>query len=512
MSKRYSPTRRELIVGSLLVGATFLGQRRTMAQGLPLHCVPPLPTGAPTMFAPNTADVLRVRKSIFDLDPTELSRLQAAYSALRALHQQKPDDPRGWLHQGIMHCWYCSGAVDAINGQEIHGGWWFLPWHRAYLYFHEKILGELIGDPSFALPYWDWDTPGRNRIADAYLSPADPSNPLYDSTRVATAQDRLPDFLVGKKVMQTILSESVFDGFGGAGEGASGQMGGVEGAPHGGVHLWVTDPVNIDSNNPQLNMGVLGTAAFDPLFYAHHANIDRLWDVWRGQPTSSGNPPDKVWHDQQFYVYDQKSRWTAIAVAQVLQDEPTLRYTYQPPKAPIEVAALTLLRKSVATVPFLSEISGPSIIELSKTAESKPLTPDPTTVQIELPAATRSKLLALIVPSTPGRLVLRIDQIEVPADRGALINVYINRPDATAETGSADPAFVGSIVLVPATARGGHAHRSVIRNFAFDVTQQLAASLPNVGNLSVTLVPFQGRGAKPAEVMVRYRRIYLQAQ
>ena len=30
---------------------------------------------------------------------------------------------------------------------------------RFYLYFHERILGKLIGDDTFALPFWNWTRP-----------------------------------------------------------------------------------------------------------------------------------------------------------------------------------------------------------------------------------------------------------------------------------------------------------------------------------------------------------------
>jgi len=30
-------------------------------------------------------------------------------------------------------------------------------------------------------------------------------------------------------------------------------------------------------------MGVIATAAFDPIFYSHHAMIDRLWYIWQIQ-------------------------------------------------------------------------------------------------------------------------------------------------------------------------------------------------------------------------------------
>jgi polyphenol oxidase len=131
---------------------------------VPQACVPPIPPGQPVSFTPATGGPVRVRKSAFELSAAEITRLKNAYAALRDLAKQKPDDPRNWFHQGQVHCWYCSGALDGLWGQEIHGGWWFLPWHRAYLFFHEQILGALIGDPTFALPYWDWDTPGRDRF------------------------------------------------------------------------------------------------------------------------------------------------------------------------------------------------------------------------------------------------------------------------------------------------------------------------------------------------------------
>jgi hypothetical protein len=117
--------RRRLLEGSF-AGAAAMIQARAFGQGVPLDCLPPLPSGAPVSFVPPAGQVMRVRKSAFELDDSEQARLRNAYAALRKLSRDKPDDPRGWLRQGLVHCWYCSGAIDALNGQEIHGGWWFL--------------------------------------------------------------------------------------------------------------------------------------------------------------------------------------------------------------------------------------------------------------------------------------------------------------------------------------------------------------------------------------------------
>src|SRR3712207_1803242 len=143
-------SRRHFTAGTLAGAALLPGA--AWAQVVPLHCVPPLSPVQGVAFQPSAGGTVRIRKSVFELSGAEITRLKAAYAALRNVYR---DDPRSWYNQGLVHCWYCSGALDNLNGMEIHGGWWFLAWHRAYLYFHERILGHLIGDPTFALPYWD---------------------------------------------------------------------------------------------------------------------------------------------------------------------------------------------------------------------------------------------------------------------------------------------------------------------------------------------------------------------
>jgi polyphenol oxidase len=500
-----------------------LMQRNALAQtGIPLDCLPPIPSGAPVNFAPPTNLPMRTRKSAFELDAAEVKRLRDAYAALRNLTQQSPGDARGWQHQGLAHCWYCSGSIDGLNGQEIHGGWWFLPWHRAYLFFHEMILGTLLGDPTFALPYWDWDTPGRNTVPDAYGKPGDASNPLFDTTRVAKPGDKIPDGsgaidLVGPRRMQSVLGSRNFDLFGGSGEGGSGSMGALEGAPHGGVHLWSTDPVKIDPNNPQIDMGVLATAALDPIFFAHHANIDRLWAKWNASDPSHTNPTVQNWQQWQFLFYDQTSQWTAIATNQVVDTQATLRYQYLAPRTGAVAEAAPAAPPQPAALPAAVTLAqaatgGPPVVDLSQTSELKPLTPNPTTVQIAVPAAARETLAAAAARSVP-RLVLHVDGVQVPPDRGALVKVYLNNPDATAATLTSDPSFVGSMVIVPAIAPGSRRSRpDVLRNFTFDLSALSAASLNAGANVSVTLVPVQGEGVKPDQISVGFRRVYVTEQ
>ena len=48
---------------------------------------------------------------------------------------------------------------------------------------------------------------------------------------------------------------------------------------HNAVHMWVGG-----------TMGDIATAAYDPLFWAHHTMIDRLWRLWQLEHPTAGVP------------------------------------------------------------------------------------------------------------------------------------------------------------------------------------------------------------------------------
>ena len=72
-------------------------------------------------------------------------------------------------------------------------------------------------------------------------------------------------------------------------------------APHGAIHDYVglgNDTTGLLRFNNSITgsvtpfglMGWVPTAAFDPIFWTHHANVDRLWQQWtnstNGQPVT----------------------------------------------------------------------------------------------------------------------------------------------------------------------------------------------------------------------------------
>jgi polyphenol oxidase len=123
------------------------------------------------------------------LTSAENHQTQDAYAAMRALDTSDPSDPRGFTRQANIHCWFCTESSASVH---VHFNWKFFAFHRAYLYFHERILGKLIGDMDFRLPYWDWDVSSHRKLPGAYTNPNNSSNPLFNSTRGMSPTDEFP--------------------------------------------------------------------------------------------------------------------------------------------------------------------------------------------------------------------------------------------------------------------------------------------------------------------------------
>ena len=141
-----------------------------------------------TFAAYNTTGHRRIRYPAHKASRAYIEKYNLAYARMRAL---PPDDPRSLAGQAKIHCAFCNRAY--MQGGEdggsnvplqIHFSWLFLPWHRWYLFFHERILGSLIGDPTFALPYWNWDDQvyGGNVLPEMF-NESDTYPWLYDINR-----------------------------------------------------------------------------------------------------------------------------------------------------------------------------------------------------------------------------------------------------------------------------------------------------------------------------------------
>jgi tyrosinase len=192
-----------------------------------------------------------------------------------------------------------------------HGTWYFLPWHRGYtLAFEANIRAAVVqlgGPADWTLPYWNYFLPNQNLLPPAFASPDWPdgkgNNPLFVPQRYGPNDDGN----VFVPVDQINLNAMNDPDFTGVDSGGSPGFGGVDtgfshgGAVHGGIetqpHDFVHGLVGGGDPNTQLPglMSDPDTAALDPIFWLHHANIDRLWQVWNQNPPTDLNPTDPNW-------------------------------------------------------------------------------------------------------------------------------------------------------------------------------------------------------------------------
>ena len=99
-----------------------------------------------------------------------------------------------------------------------------------------------------------------------------------------------------------------------------GAAGAIEAAPHNLVHKTI---------GLQGDMGSPTTAARDPIFWLHHANIDRLWVKWT-DPARGRIPPvdDDVWMTTKFTFVDEDGNEQTMSGAEVLDTQFQLGYRY----------------------------------------------------------------------------------------------------------------------------------------------------------------------------------------
>ena len=266
-------------------------QRRDVLTGLPALA---LVGGASALTPPPT-----LRQDIAILAPDRLASLEAAIGEMQRRSLRNLDDPAGWHAHALVHSRACSAAAGMA---QVHGTWWFLPWHRAFLAVTERKLRAISGDPSLRLPYWNWST--DRRIPAAFARPASPlaraSRHGPDRLLRATEVDHLahdPGFArlgvaaLAARTFQASGADDVAASFGGLAQAdPAGRHGRSrpEGIPHAAIHNYVG---GVAADGTPGDMTVLATAALDPLFLAHHANLDRLWDIWRRDPARRATEP-----------------------------------------------------------------------------------------------------------------------------------------------------------------------------------------------------------------------------
>jgi hypothetical protein len=407
------------------------------------------------LFQAPTATTVAIpeRKNIAALPDAELTNLRDAFRTLGA--------PAGSIYQSWvqLHVNSCQHNNDLI---------W--PWHRAYLYYFEKRLQRAnpSADPPVTIPYWAYDTEGADPdTAESRRLPvpfrADTvggmPNPLFvrddDGERFAgvnEGQFELPSVAVA--TADIISSSPDFFTFGTS----------LENGPHNYVH-----------NNLGTTMGNRQFSPNDPIFWLHHSNLDWAWVRWEGSDNhAEPQPPaNQAWLDTTLPGFSQfPTQFPLNRVGQFL-DLTQLGYTYVLDSFSI---ALDLRREMMARSPALDFAR------------------------------------AVKPPATPGTrpVAIRFRDVELPKTTVLEVRVFLNRPNANAETPLTDPGLAGVLTFYPPHAGHGPIPKTVtVELVATRAVQRLLAENPGTTRFPVTavVVPSRRAAAEAQAETLKYKSI-----
>jgi tyrosinase len=144
----------------------------------------------------------------------------------------------------------------------MHGTARFLPWHRIYLIKLEHLLMSV--DPTVCIPYWK---SSEEQAFPSWLLGFTPTVNLLGGPHTVNRNIGAFAILPGAAAVAATMANTTFNAFGGALEGI-----------HNSGHVWVGG-----------SMQGITTAPADPVFWMHHAEIDRIWAEW--QTANPGQDP-----------------------------------------------------------------------------------------------------------------------------------------------------------------------------------------------------------------------------
>lgn len=218
--------------------------------------------------------MVNVRKNQASLSKAEWKRFVAAVDNMHGVGAPAPAY-RDFVSLHVAAMTTMQGMSWQVHTMPSMGmvGHNFLTWHRQLLIMLERRLQAV--DPSVTVPYWDWITEPDIPVA------------LTGSTLLAkwsVSRDWNPQLMPDQAEVDAATGKTTYTGF---------QR--VLEAVHGAVHNAVGG-----------TMAGAGSPA-DPLFWLHHANIDRIWAQWhRDHPKAL--PPHRTttlqpaqWHGTAFF-------------------------------------------------------------------------------------------------------------------------------------------------------------------------------------------------------------------
>ncbi len=315
-----------------------------------------------------------------------------------------------------------DGFTDEVWGTCQHGNLNFLPWHRMMLYFYERTVRKYVGQ-DYSLPYWDYyqeKAANGKGLALPQLVRGKQAGSLYDQFRTPGLNENISAIDPDDASAAQAFKWNDFTSF-------SNQL---QSQPHGVMHCAV------GKNCVLPDMGFVPIAGLDPVFYMHHANIDRLWQCWlnkkaNGQPITlewakkNLGMPDS-WYDTRYTFADENGNKVTMTIADVFTPgKIPVRYTnenackVQAPVMSSQAGKVNLFKKAHKPV------SSNTAIKLMGVSQKVALAPQTTTF---LKSANQLSQTTL----SSGQTYLILDNVQMVGNPNLTYKIYLspkNKPD-----------------------------------------------------------------------------------
>jgi tyrosinase len=445
--------------------------------------------------------------------PNGKKALASYAKAIRVMLKLPPDHPHNWFRNAFVHLMDCP-----------HGNWWFYVWHRGYLGYFEQTIRNLSGDPTFAMPYWDWTQLPQipDSMFDGVLTPTDAAYAPYtkdigtftpfiqptlkrywaglssaqraqlnargytsfdvmwndvtgyttppphiNPENMAFAQTPIARYLTRqnpKLSPQVAYNVSPFVVYAGLQPTSfydpinqisfnsskttshdtppSGNtlFSTLEGLPHNSAHNYIGG-VGPIPNGPWGNM-TNNLSPVDPIFFLHHSNMDRLWDVWTRKQQALNLPylPGKAdlpsYANEPFLFYVNGSgQQVGPSTAKEYISTARFQYDYEPGFGEAIVKPPSNALKSSHTVPSVKALIKSNVATLTLPASE---------VTAHLASGSPATLIALVTLPRP---------TEASPERE--FDVLVGAPANVTHVDPGSPYYAGTIAFL-----GGMMHMS----------------------------------------------------
>ncbi|KAI3809643.1 hypothetical protein L1987_19239 [Smallanthus sonchifolius] len=255
-------------------------------------------------------------------------------------------------------------------------------------------------------------------------------------------------------------------------------VGSVEAGSHTAVHRWVGDPTQPNSED----MGNFYSAGYDPVFYCHHANVDRMWKLWKDLGIAGHVEPTSTdWLNASYVFYDENQDLVRVTNEQCVSLS-KLNYDYVENSKEVfpwrnsrpAKRSTSSQVASTAEVPTVDKLTFP--VSLDKILK----------VRVKRPAVNRSA-----ADKATASEVLLINGIKFDSNKFVKFDVFVNDKlkDGVVTT-PCDPEYAGGFAQIPHSDMAKMSMNSAAR---FGLTELLEdTTTEGEEYATVTLVPRAG--------------------